>query len=180
MGEMKVRNCAEIMHREVCMGCLGLASVTRALRSWPWAPPLGTCCARGLGFEAMPWLCLGDLRAALVALGSILGDSLRLCPRASRPCLGLASVTRALRSWPWLLASRPCLGFALVTCVLRSWPQAPPLGMRPCLGFALATHALRSWPWATPSGTRYARGLGQQLWPRLCLYLNKNTNMINM
>ena len=100
MVEMKVRNCTEILHREVCVGCLDLALVTCVLRSWPWAPPSGTRCARGLSFEAMPRLCLGDLHAALMALGSALGDSLRLCPRALRPCLGFALVTRVLCLWP--------------------------------------------------------------------------------
>ncbi len=67
IGKMKVRNCIEILHREVPVGCLGLALVTRVLRLWPPALPLGTRCARGLGFEAMtclwPWLCLNNLTA---------------------------------------------------------------------------------------------------------------------
>jgi hypothetical protein len=102
MGKMKVRNCTEILHRKVRVGSLGLASVTCALCSWPQALPLGTRWARGLGFEAMPWLCLGDSRAALVALGSALGDSLLLCPRALRPCLSFALVTCTLRLLPRL------------------------------------------------------------------------------
>ncbi len=164
-GKMNVRNCTEIQRREVCVGCLGLALVTRALRSWPRALPLGTRCTRGLGFKAMPRLCLGDSRAALVAPG------FKAMPQV---CLG------DLRAALVASASRPCLGFALVTRALHSWPRAPPLGMRSCLGFALATSVLCLWPRAPPSGTLYDHGLGQRLWPQLRLNLNKNTNMINM
>jgi hypothetical protein len=101
-GKMKVRNCAEILHREVRVGCLGLALMTCVLCSWPWAPPLETCCAHGLGFKAIPRLCLGELRAALVASGSALGDLLHFCPRALTPCLGFALVNRVqgmVRGW---------------------------------------------------------------------------------
>jgi hypothetical protein len=95
-SKMKVRNCTEILHREVRVGCLGLALMTRALPSWPWALPLGTR-ARGLGFKPVPWLCLGDLRTVFVASGSALGDLLRLCPWASRPCLGESRVRNIWR-----------------------------------------------------------------------------------